>query len=312
MKGKIISKKGLVIAVINKKRSGKWLVAFSLAATMVCTSFVGQIWATGEENTPTYNTQNNLLMDNADYWTQNAGYSDYFYRDDDGNFIMEWNQESEYGGLIEVPYLTKDFTISGKITMGELKGQDWNGPRFIVGYEDDLHFNIINFCKNGDVEVATRDPDAGWISEKKVNAGPKLAEGTEFNFKIDRNDHHVTVVIDDKVVLECDIPEANDFLIDGMDNNIGMYSSDCTFTVSNFVVYDDNAVIPTPTPEITQKPATPTPGKSPTKAPAATATNAPSDKDGGNGWLIPTIIGAVVLVAVVVVVIVVVNKKKKQ
>lgn len=297
----------MVIVVSDLKKVGKWLIALSLVTVMLC----GSLTVFAEE--PTYNTQNNLVSDNADYWTMNTMYMDYFNRAEDGTFEVDWEEGSEWGGLIEVPYLTRDFTLSGEVTIVEGKAQVWNGPRFIVGHQNETHYNIVNFCWDGSVEVSSRDPEAGWVTHKKEAVGIALAAGTTFTFKIDRNDQHITVVLNDSVVMELDIPEEYDYLDETMDNNIGMYSSDTTFTVKNFAVYDDNAVLPTPTPAPTPTPEPTEAPATPTKAPATKAP-APSDAteeedDGGNAWLVPAIVAAAVVVVAVVVVVVV--KKKK-
>ncbi len=304
----------MVRRLFLSRKARRLLAVLCLTATLVCASFAGQVWATeGEGETPQFNTKNNLINENTDITPIAPSQSDIDISVKDGVFSLEWDPLCEYGTTLYVPHLTRDFTMSGKVSISDVDVNVWNGVRFIIGFESEPFYNIVNVCVNGDIQLSARDEAEGWHVFKTVaGAGPKLTAGTEFTFQLDRNDLHVTLLIDGKVVMEGDIEKEYDWFMEGEDNNIGLYSSNCTFTVTDLAVYDDNAVLPTPTP--TAPPATETPGVTPTVTPtkAPTASPGSSEDAGDNTTLIVILVVCVVVVAAIVVAAILVGKKKKK
>lgn len=246
------------------KRMGNLLVVFLLAGVFLCASL--------PVSAKTYNTKNNLLTDDMDFWTTNSMFADLFTREGD-TFHLLRSDISEWYGLMEVQHMTRDFTVCGEVEIDGSRERPWNGPRFIIGYYDDTHYNIINFCWDGNVQVVSRDPEAGWVTHKQASMGFPLQAGSHFTFEIDRENRDITVEVNDKVVVMYTLPEEFDYMIPAYETNIGIYNSETDFRVKHFAVYDDNAQLPTPRPTLAPTPEpTPEPTPQPSDAPFSSQT----------------------------------------
>lgn len=173
--------------------------------------------------------------------------------------------------MLEIPGLTKNFTLKGTVTLKDLGAQDYNGISLSLG-NDGTNYTNIKLTRSWGTRYELNKVDK--LSDK-YTAGytPLLDDGRTFTFALKRAGQSVTLSIDGIQYVSFELPEDLDCFDADCKTNLGFISNDCSYEVTDIKVYCDDLVAPSPSPSPS---ATASATPSATETGAATATASPT------------------------------------
>lgn len=240
--------------------------------------------------------------------------STYIQQEEDASYengvLSILNVDKEYLVNFSVPGLTDTYTWEGDVKITEINDEvGYSGVRFCIGYDEDTG-NYVNLLLTRTMGISANQRGSSPADDLHplTPINMTLKKNMTFHFEIIRDGAHLIMKIDGNKVMDYTFPDEYNVFTEGSELNLGFNPCMCTFEVTNLAVYDEDAVVPTPTPT-PQETVKPTATTEPT--PKATATpELIIDLAPKNPTVIIVAVAAAVMVVVTIVVILIKSKRK--
>ena len=149
----------------------------------------------------------------------------------------------------ETAGLTTHYTFSGHVKVVKIGTQPWNGIRIIIGASAAGTDKLV-VTKSMDTRLEFKGGNVGDATYRAVRL--PLADGTEFDYRVERDGSHVLFYLNDALQADLSIDPSLDTFSETEGYNLGFEASDCHLEISNIVV-----TCPDVRPEADTEPGTP-------------------------------------------------------